>query len=1210
MRIVFDLQAVQTESRLRGIGRYTSALISTFAELAENHELIFVLTNLFPDTVENLRVGLLAPYANSIVIFNGIGPTRYMHELGSRNRRIQEAAYNCFIADLMPDIVMVMSPFEGYVDDAIALHASDQFVVGCVIYDLIPLIHHKDYLTPNPTFKTFYLNIIESIKNFDIFLTISEHARIEIIENLGVDSCKVANINGAVDAIFAPGPGRKNLESLIDGQFLLYTGGADPRKNLKRLLSAYSGLPNDLRKRYRLVLAGKIPEGERVILNSHARSLGLTNGEIVYAGFVSDETLRDLYAECSLFVFPSYHEGLGLPVLEAMKCGAAVIAANATSLPELVGLDEALFDPYDISSIRSKIEEALTDPALRSRLVINASLQGKRYSWQATARLALEAIEAAKIKPKLEFQEFAVARRKRYRQLITLIGDQLQQENSSPKPDPKNIAEDLAANQQQTRNAVRHIWGLPDRLSWRLEGPFDSTYSLALLNRETARALDSLGHDVALFSTEGPGDFEPNANFLRQNPDLLRLHERSKKVAVDACQVQSRNLYPPRVSDMDARLNLLHHYAWEESGFPNEWAEDFSDYLDGMTCLSSHVRKIMIDNGVAVPMTVSGCGIDHWERVVPTREFPLSAKSFRFLHVSSCFPRKGVDVLLDAYGLAFNKRDDVTLIIKTFSNPHNNVKFQVDERRRANPDYPDTIIIEEDLSDEDLKALYLASSALVAPSFAEGFGLPLAEAMLSGLPVITTGWGGQTDFCRPDTAWLLDYQFAPAKSHFEVPDSVWAVPSASGLAPVLREVMAAPAEVLKEKTRRGRELLLSKFRWRDVGVRLVESAKLFAHRSNLSQPRVGWVTTWQTRCGIAAYSEHLLSSWQGEHFIYARREGREDVDGSRVRFTWDENAEETLNDTLAAIDRDRIDFIVIQLNYGFFRFSVLADFIKAIHKRGCKIIAVLHSTIDPTHATDRKLEDIACELKLCDRVLVHTHNDLNRLKSLGLEDNVTIFPHGVVDFHVSFRAPDPDVVKIATYGFFLPHKGLIETIEAVHLLQQEGVRCQLTMINAEHPDPSSGALIAEAEHKIRQLGLSDRVTLNTDFLPDTESFRLLSDSDLLVFPYQATAESSSAAVRYGLAVGRPVAVSPSKIFDDVDEAVFRLNGSDAISIADGVRRIYAAISANDNDASNKASSARQWRQAHLYGSVSRRLQRIIQAIWLNQNAKTEQIDLR
>lgn len=114
---------------------------------------------------------------------------------------------------------------------------------------------------------------------------------------------------------------------------------------------------------------------------------------------------------------------------------------------------------------------------------------------------------------------------------------------------------------------------------------------------------------------------------------------------------------------------------------------------------------------------------------------------FDFSTFHLVFPRKGVDVLLQAYGKAFSSKDDVCLIIKTFPNPHNKIYDWLKEAQSATPDFPEILIIQDDLPDSQLKALYEQCHCLVAPSRAEGFGLPMAEAMISGLPIITTGWG-------------------------------------------------------------------------------------------------------------------------------------------------------------------------------------------------------------------------------------------------------------------------------------------------------------------------------------------------------------------------------------------------------------------------------------------------------------------------------------
>ena len=111
-------------------------------------------------------------------------------------------------------------------------------------------------------------------------------------------------------------------------------------------------------------------------------------------GFVPEEDLLVLYNLCKAFVFPSWHEGFGLPALEAMSCGRAVIGANTSSVPEVIGRDDALFDPMSDSSIAAKLEEVLTNDAFRSELERHGLEQAKRFSWDASAQRAIAAFEA------------------------------------------------------------------------------------------------------------------------------------------------------------------------------------------------------------------------------------------------------------------------------------------------------------------------------------------------------------------------------------------------------------------------------------------------------------------------------------------------------------------------------------------------------------------------------------------------------------------------------------------------------------------------------------------------------------------------------------------------------------------------------------------------------------------------------------------------
>lgn len=1206
MRIVLDLQGAQTASRFRGIGRYSLALAEAVARNASGHDVWIAANGNLTDGLDALRARFasLVP-ATRFVTFATPGDTSWEHAGHRWRRAAAELAREAFLRDLAPDAIHVTSLFEGTTDAAVTsvglLPAGG--CTGVTLYDLIPLHDPQAYLGEGWV-RDWYMSKVDSLQRAGLLLSISAHARQEAIDALGIAPAKIVNMSSAASPDFHPveltAADWRALKQGhgINGPYVMYSGAMDKRKNVEALIEAFARLPAELTGGLQLVIAGKIHADDQQRLQAAADRYGMSS-RTVFTGYVSDEDLVTLYNGARLYVFPSLHEGFGLPALEAMACGVATIGSNTTSVPEVIGRGDAMFDPSSVEAIASLMHRALADNDFHQSLRDHARSHAAEFSWDATAKRLLHAYEEASDGRAARDRSWAVVSQaisQSYDELIEAVANVPRDDVELATDDTVRAAAMIAENQEEALHAARTASSLPASLSWRVEGPFDSSYSLALVNRELARAFGDRGVHVALHSTEGPGDFDPSPEFLRSRPDLAAMHGLVPVVPAESADVSSRLLYPPRVLDMTSRFNLLHCYAWEESGFPPEWVDNFNLSLQGVSLLSRHVGKIMIDNGVAVPMSMDSGGVDHWARIEIDPTYIAPGKAFRFLHVSSCFPRKGVDVLLNAYGDAFTSADDVTLVIKTFANPHNEVHDWLADAKRSRTDFPDVVIIEADIPDARLKALYQQCHALVAPSRAEGFGLPMAEAMASGLPVIATGWGGHTDFCTPDTAWLVDFKFSEAKTHFGLAHSVWAEPDREDLASVLRHVYGLDPVVRAEKARRG-QARVAEMTWDRTAASMEGFVRRMASAPRARAPRIAWISTWNKRCGIASYSGHLVDHMPAADITIMATFAHELTapDRANVVRCWDSERPDLLTGLCAVLAKEASDVVVIQFQYGFFEFEPLARLIEEQKDAGRVVIVMLHATQDPAHVPTRRMAMLVAAFARCDRLLVHGVADLNRLKELGLVENVAIIPHGIPSVDHLEPFDKPSRFRLASYGFCLPHKGLPQLVDAVSLLVGEGREVELLMLNAEYPVGESTELLRALETQVAELGLKDRVRIISEYLPDEGSFRHLLSADLILFPYQGTGESSSAAVRYGLAVGRPVAVTPISIFDDVGGAVHRLPGVDPAALARGI----AAIMDGAVDMPAVEQTAERWRGAHRYTALGRRLYNILFSLHTN-----------
>ena len=360
MSALLDVQGIQSRTfGERGVARYLP-------------ELVAALERWFPDAVERY---LINPSLSVAAALESLPPPT---RLG--------------IVDDIPSsagVYHVGSPFEPDVElDLLWPRAARSRPLVVTLYDLIPELFPEIYLTDPPT-RAWYRTRLNLIRQADRVLAISAASAADAVARLGIPEQRVVVVGAAAADRFQPPANRADaLDTLralrpeIEDGFLLYTGGIEPRKNIDRLLVAYSGLSERLRRAHQLVIVCRVLPHQRASLEERLRELGIA-GRVQFTDYVSDEELTLLYGTTTLFVFPSIYEGFGLPVAEAMACGAPVVSSGTSSLPELVLREDARFDPRDVRSIQSTIERFLGDSSLLEEL--RESSAAVRPSWRDVA---------------------------------------------------------------------------------------------------------------------------------------------------------------------------------------------------------------------------------------------------------------------------------------------------------------------------------------------------------------------------------------------------------------------------------------------------------------------------------------------------------------------------------------------------------------------------------------------------------------------------------------------------------------------------------------------------------------------------------------------------------------------------------------------------------------------------------------------------------
>ena len=405
LRFVFDLQACQTEASAgRGVGRYAQSLALHALPYLESDDARFTLNAAYPNGIESVVGALPSGFPRSRLSTYAY-PGAAGREPGSSTAwtAIGEILVRRHWSALQPDVLHVGHLSEGYVGEAVVPRRLPRYpglIRAATLFDLIPLRLPDHYLR-DPRFARWYHARLATMRECDHLLAISECSRRDAIELLDIDPARITTIGGAADAIFRPQSLSAEEEQAfrnrwqLKKRFVLYTGGDDPRKNLDGAIAGYAALPRELRRDTQLVIVCALGELRRSALMHRVRELELAPDDVVATGYVAEDELARFYSLCDAFVFPSLYEGFGLPVLEAMQCGAPALGADNSSIRELIARPDALFDPRDPQALAGQLARLLGDKVWRDELRASGLVRASAFSWARTAELAVEALREA-----------------------------------------------------------------------------------------------------------------------------------------------------------------------------------------------------------------------------------------------------------------------------------------------------------------------------------------------------------------------------------------------------------------------------------------------------------------------------------------------------------------------------------------------------------------------------------------------------------------------------------------------------------------------------------------------------------------------------------------------------------------------------------------------------------------------------------------------
>ena len=776
MKIGIDLKPFSTGSKFRGIGMYTRNLLEEMLKIDNDYEYHFL--NLYEkydgDPPMNERCHLYQYNMGPKVV--DVGERQLF--LDSSTKSIIKAAVGHFIEKSQIDAMLFTSPNEyGGMYDASWF---DGITKMAILYDMIPLNFPQQCLF-DTTYKKDYYRSLEFLKQMDLLFAISQSAKDDAVKFLQIPPEKIVVVHAGIDSDYHRIPDIK-IEDIkkkfgIKSSFMMFAGGIDFKKNIEDIIVAFAKCGKEITGQYQLLIVGKTAQDVIDKYYQIAREKGV-DGKVICTGFISQEDLVALYNITDLLIFPSLYEGFGLPVIEAMACGAKVVTSNCSSLKEIAEGHATLVDPKSVRSITEGIKWVVNHPKESEKLAQDSVAYALSYTWASVAKKVVAAIDEKlfadliiKESNPCDDGENSVSRiDKTYHYTIRdeEIRAIVRLYTRNRIPFPEKLREELAEQLIMLENHDnlppyeahrRIIYDMTVVSEW-----MQADY-ITGIGRVSTQVLAELSKRILVV----PVKIQNGPNGIVCN----RISLENYKVTNQTLELQPTDVFfMPELQLRGVQVGEDHPYIGElrkmgiktyaviydilplrmPEYFEESTSHQFDDYLkevvnnyDGILSdsqwvsedIMAYCKEHNIKTDHQVKTGFFHLGQDTFKNNINAPSFEI--KEFFdtdkkvYLMVGTVEPRKGHEIIYDTFKEMWKKGFDRKLCII------GHVGWNMDsfiKKIQSDPAYGDKICYFDHASDADVGYAYRHAACLIQASAGEGFGLPLIEASNYQIPVL------------------------------------------------------------------------------------------------------------------------------------------------------------------------------------------------------------------------------------------------------------------------------------------------------------------------------------------------------------------------------------------------------------------------------------------------------------------------------------------